>query len=66
LKNTTAYLDINDQIYNNDKKKIILVLLYITEGAAVEWSENFLDHVQALNPTSNPDVANQTPYGYGT
>jgi len=66
LRNITAYLTINRTMYDNDEKKVATALSYMTEGAAAIWFEDFMDHAQTLDPTSNADVALQTPYGYGT
>ena len=66
LKNIIAYLTVNTAIYNNDKKKIVVALSYMSKGAAEKWSKDFLDHTQSINPTSHADVNQRTLYGYGT
>ena len=35
------YIQINDEIYNSDKKKIIFALSYMKEGTATPWKQNF-------------------------
>ena len=35
------YIQINDKIYNSDKKKIIFALSYMKEGTAISWKQNF-------------------------
>jgi len=44
LKNATAYLTVNPTMYDTDEKKIALALSFMSEGAAVTWSEDFMDH----------------------
>jgi len=56
LRNITAYLGVNHTMYNNDEKKVTMALSYMTEGAAAIWSEDFMDHAQTLDPTSNADA----------
>ena len=38
-----AYLDLNTEIFSKDKKKILFVLSYMTEGMAEAWKEVFMD-----------------------
>ena len=33
----SAYLNLNNEIFNSDKKKILFVLSYMTEGTAEAW-----------------------------
>ena len=35
----SAYLDLNTEIFNSDKKKILFVLSYMTEGTPEAWEE---------------------------
>ena len=35
------YLQINDEIYDTNKKKIIFALSYMKEGTATSWKQNF-------------------------
>ena len=39
----SAYLDLNGEIFNSDKKKILFVLSYMTEGTAEAWKEVYMD-----------------------
>ena len=34
------YIQINDEIYDTDKKKIIFALSYMKEGTATPWKQN--------------------------
>ena len=35
------YIQINDEIYDSDKKEIIFALSYMKEGTAAPWKQNF-------------------------
>ena len=43
IQSCTAYLDLNIEIFNSDKKKILFILSYMTEGTAEAWKEVFMD-----------------------
>ena len=57
---------VNRTMYDNNEKKVVTALSYMTEGAASPWSKDFMDHTQTLDPTTNANIALQTSYGYGT
>ena len=42
IQDVTLYFAVNWEAYNNDEKKIAFLLLYMTEGDAVSWKEEFL------------------------
>ena len=42
LQNILLYLDINDELYNTDKKKIAYALSFMDEGDADSWRAQFL------------------------
>ena len=42
LQDVLVYLTVNKEVYNNDKKKIVYLLLFMTEGDAASWKEEFL------------------------
>ena len=42
IQDVTLYLTINQEVYNNDEKKITFPLLYMTEGDTMSWKEEFL------------------------
>jgi hypothetical protein len=41
ILNYSMYLNINDAIYNTDKKKILVVLSYMRGGTAGLWKDAF-------------------------
>ena len=41
LMEVEMYIQINDKIYDTDKKKIIFALSYMKEGTAGPWKQNF-------------------------
>ncbi|KAG1873553.1 hypothetical protein DFJ58DRAFT_721837 [Suillus subalutaceus] len=45
--------DVNDEIYNDDKKKIAFALSFMKEGTAAAWMEDFLDHAQMISPVTH-------------
>ena len=49
LQDVSLYLDINDQIYDTDKKKIAYALTFMNEGDAKSWKAAFLRN--AKQPT---------------
>ncbi|KAG1871999.1 hypothetical protein C8R48DRAFT_770362 [Suillus tomentosus] len=46
MLNCNTYLDINDKIYDNDKKKVIFALSFMTKGNAAAWKEDFMEAAQ--------------------
>ena len=42
LQDVLVYLTVNKEVYNNDKKKIMYLLSFMTEGDAASWKEEFL------------------------
>ena len=49
LQDITLYLELNDEIYNSDKKKIAYTLSFINDGDAAAWKSQFL--TEAKTPT---------------
>ena len=43
LQSCSAYLDLNAETFNTDKKKILFVLSYMTEGTTEAWKEVYMD-----------------------
>ncbi|THH07517.1 hypothetical protein EW145_g3330 [Phellinidium pouzarii] len=60
LSSCEAYLSLNEQVYNTDKRKIIFVLSFMLEKAAGDWATNCTTIALAPNPITN------TPTGFGT
>ena len=53
IQDVTLYLTVNREVYNNDEKKITFLLLYMTEGDAMSWKEEFL--VQKIDEADKAD-----------
>ena len=53
LMEVEIYIQINDKIYNTDKKKIIFALSYIKEETAALWKQNFWV-IEKLNDRNAP------------
>ncbi|THH05055.1 hypothetical protein EW145_g5081 [Phellinidium pouzarii] len=60
LSSCEAYLSLNEQVYNTDKRKIIFVLSFMLEKAAGDWATNHTTIALAPNPTT------KTSTGFGT
>ncbi|THG93772.1 hypothetical protein EW145_g8282 [Phellinidium pouzarii] len=60
LSSCEAYLSLNEQVYNTNKRKIIFVLSFMLEKAARDWATNCTTIALAPNPITN------TPTGFGT
>ena len=43
IQSCSAYLNLNTEIFNSDKKKILFILSYMTEGTAEAWREVYMD-----------------------
>ena len=42
LQDVLIYLTVNKEVYNNNEKKIVYLLSFMTEGDAASWKEEFL------------------------
>jgi hypothetical protein len=62
LAQVTAYLDINDKIYDDDKKKVVFALSFMKTGTAATWMEDFINFAQEISPVSTHGAK----MGYGT
>ena len=40
----SMYLTVNKEVYNNNEKKIVYLLSFMTEGDTASWKEEFLAH----------------------
>ena len=49
LQDVTLYLELNNEIYNSDKKKIAYTLSFMNDGDAAAWKSQFL--TEAKTPT---------------
>ena len=48
LQDVILYLELNDEIYDNDKKKITYTLSFMNEGDAAAWKSQYL--IEARTP----------------
>ena len=61
LMTCKMHLQANQVIYDNDEKKVVFVLSFMTEGDAATWREQWLDDLDA-----KAKVANKTKMDFGT
>jgi hypothetical protein len=47
LQNIEVYMDVNHETFNNDLRKIVFVLSFMTAGAAATWKAQFIDNAYA-------------------
>jgi hypothetical protein len=55
LQNVEVYMDINHETYNNDLRKIVFVLSFMTAGAAATWKAQFIDDAYTKPIPANPN-----------
>ena len=48
LQDVTLYLELNDEIYNSDKKKIAYTLSFMNNGDAAAWKSQYLTDATTL------------------
>ena len=46
LQTCRMYLQTNSDMYNTDKRKVVFVLSFMTEGDAVNWKDQWLDELE--------------------
>ena len=56
-----THLQANRAIYDNDEKKVVFVLSFMTEGDATTWREQWLDELD-----EKAKAANKTEMDFGT
>ena len=61
LMTCKMHLQANQAIYDNDEKKVVFVLSFMTEGDAATWREQWLDDLDAKARASN-----KTDMDFGT
>ena len=61
LMTCKMHLQANRAIYDNDEKKVVFVLSFMTEGDAATWREQWLDDLDA-----KAQAANKTEMDFGT
>jgi Retrotransposon gag protein len=50
LQDCELYLEVNDQIYDTPKKKIVFALSFMTRGTAAGWKESFINKACSWTP----------------
>ena len=53
LQDVTLYLTLNQEIYNNDNKKIIFTLFFMNSGLAQAWKKSFITQKTDANGNMN-------------
>jgi hypothetical protein len=61
LEMVFTYLDINKEIYNDDKRKIIFTLSFMTKKSAATWASDFIEYSHTPHP-----ILPTARRGYGT
>jgi hypothetical protein len=56
LQNVEVYMDVNHEMYNNNLRKIVFVLSFMTTGSAAIWKAQFIE--EAYTKRSKPAPAN--------
>jgi Ty3 transposon capsid-like protein len=55
LQNIEVYMDVNHKTYNNDLRKIVFVLSFMTRGSAATWKAQFIEEAYAKPALANPN-----------
>jgi hypothetical protein len=55
LQNVKVYMDVNHETYNNDLRKIVFVLFFMTTGSAATWKAQFIKEAYAKPAPTNPN-----------
>jgi Retrotransposon gag protein len=55
LQNVEVYMDINNETYNNDLRKIAFVLSFMATGSAATWKAQFIKEAYARPAPANPN-----------
>ena len=58
LEQVQDYLEINDHVYDNDKKQIIFALSFMPEGEAADWASAKRQEARSHTPTNYGTLAN--------
>jgi hypothetical protein len=56
LQNVEVYMDINHKTYNNNLRKIVFVLSFMTTGSAATWKTQFIKKAYAKPAPANPNA----------
>jgi hypothetical protein len=55
LQNVEVYMDVNNETYNNDLRKIAFVLSFMASGSAVTWKAQFIEEAYDRPTPTNPN-----------
>jgi Ty3 transposon capsid-like protein len=55
LQNIEVYMDVNHETYNNDLRKIVFVLSFMTTGSAATWKAQFIEEAYTKPAPANPN-----------
>jgi hypothetical protein len=55
LQNVEVYMNVNNETYNNDLRKIVFVLSFMASGSAATWKAQFIDEAYARPAPTNPN-----------
>jgi Ty3 transposon capsid-like protein len=53
LQNIEVYMDVNHETYNNDLRKIVFILSFMTAGAAATWKAQFINNAYTKPTPTN-------------
>jgi Domain of unknown function (DUF4939) len=56
LQNVEVYMDVNHETYNNDLRKIVFVLSFMTTESAATWKAQFIKEAYAKPAPANPNA----------
>jgi hypothetical protein len=56
LQNVEVYMDLNHEMYNNDLRKIVFVLSFMTTESAATWKAQFIEEAYAKPAPANPNA----------
>jgi Ty3 transposon capsid-like protein len=56
LQNVEVYMDVNHETYNNDLRKIVFILSFITTGSAATWKTQFIKEAYAKPAPANSNA----------
>jgi hypothetical protein len=56
LQNVEVYMDVNHKMYNNNLRKIVFVLSFMTTGSAATWKAQFIKEAYTKPTPANPNA----------
>jgi Domain of unknown function (DUF4939) len=55
LQNVEVYMDVNNETYNNNLRKIAFVLSFMASGSAATWKAQFIEEAYERPAPNNPN-----------